>query len=285
MKTGMSTACFFGRELNEDALRIIGEAGIRDAEVFFSAQREYRPVFVHELKTIAENEGVRVRSVHAMATMFEPQLMSVHPKQFDEALGIFHEVLNAAALLGAHIYVFHGPMYLKTARRLSIDFDRIGERVTMLADTAAGYGVRLCYETVHWCWYQRPGFAPELLAHTDSANLGFTLDMKQAAQSGWSPIAYIDDMEGRLAHVHVCDYRRDPENGIVPVLPFQGEAPWDELRAKLLQTGFDGFLMLEVYAGNYDSLEQLMSCYRGVEKFFTQEPGSPGVPAQAHAGG
>lgn len=281
MKTGMSTACFFGEQLNEDALRIIGQAGINCAEIFFSSRSEYAPSFVSTLRDIADGEGVGIRSVHAMSTMFEPQLMSIHPRQFEEAYGIFHEVLQAANRLGAEVYVFHGPMYLKTARKLNIDFPRIGERLTQLAQTAASYGVKLCYETVHWCWYQSPAFGQQILRFTDSDNLRFTLDMKQAAQSGYSPIAYIDQMDGRLEHVHVCDFRVDPQKGIMPVLPFSGEAPWDQLRKKITQLNFDGTLMLEVYTGNYGSVQELMDCYKAVQEFFT--PPDAGT-AQGHAG-
>lgn len=264
----MSTACFFGRDLNEDALRIIGENGVRDAEVFFSTEREYHPEYTHKLRRICEDTGVRIRSVHAFSTGFEPQLVSIHPRQQEEAIRTFHEVVAAAERLGAGIYVFHGPMYLKTARKLSIDYATFGGRMSMLAEIARDYGVKLCYETVHWCWYQRPDFAPELLDHVTSDNLFFTLDMKQVAQSGYEPGQYLDLMRGRLAHVHLCDYEESPERGVAPELPFRGQAPWTELRSHLKALDFDGCLMLEVYARNYRDVDELMDCYRRVRDFF-----------------
>lgn len=264
----MSTACFFGTELNEDALRIIGENGIENAEVFYSSHQEIHPRFLYTLRRISRDYGIHIRSIHAFSTQFEPQLMSPHPRQFEEALDMFHEVLASAALLGADTYVFHGPVYLKTAKKLHIDWNRVGDRITEIADIAKEYGVKLCYETVHWCWFHSPSFARDLLKHTSSDNLYFTLDLKQAAQSGYSPEEYIDAMKGRLAHVHLCDFIRSTEDGILPVLPFEGQLSWGTLRAKLKEMHFDGYLMLEVYTGNYDGVPELMRCFRDVTEFF-----------------
>lgn len=264
----MSTACFFGREFNEDALRTMGRMGVRDAELFFSTRGEYAPEFLHEVRAVLRSEDIHIRSVHAFGTQFEPQLLSFHERQFREALTVYHEVLAAAEYLGAGVLVFHGPMYLKRAKRFSPDYPFAGERVSQLADTAADYGVRLCYETVHWCWYHFPDFAPKLLEHVTSDNLYFTLDLKQAAQSGFSPIEYIDKMDGRLQHVHVCDYSVKPDGSILPCLPFTGQAPWGEIKGKLESIAFEGWLMLEVYMNDYKDYAQLTENFRAVRQFF-----------------
>lgn len=269
MELGMSTACFFGRLLNEEALREIGSMGIHLAEVFFAGQSEYKPSFLHELRQIARGEGIHIESVHAFGTQFEPQLFSVHPRQRWEARETLYQVLEAAEFLGADTYVFHGPPHLKVARRLEIDYASAGRVVSEIADLAAGYGVRLCYETVHWCWYQSPDFAPRLLEHTTSDNLFFTLDMKQAAQSGYETNEYIDKMDGRLAHVHVCDFRIDPDRGTVPCMPMKGQADWDGLRDKLHEVDFSGDLMLEVYTRDYDTREELWDSYEAVRSYFS----------------
>lgn len=268
MNTGMSTACFFGRVYNEEALRIMGEMGVRDTELFFSARSEYHPSYLSEVRSICDAHGMNIRSVHPMGTAFEPQLLSFHDRQFEEALVTYHEVLAAAQFLGAGVYVFHGPMYLKRARRFSPDYAFAGERLSHLAQIAAGYGVALCYETVHWCWYHFPQFAPELLAHVTSDNLFFTLDLKQAAQSGYSPIEYIDAMDGRLKHVHLCDFKKQPDGSIVPCLPFGGESDWDEIRRRLQELSFSGWLMQEVYMNDYKNYEQLMENFGKLRQFF-----------------
>lgn len=274
MEFGMSTACFYGADLNEDALAKIGDMGIPNAEIFFAGMVEYEPSFVRTLRNVARDNGVAIRSVHALTTQFEPQLFTAHPRQFDEAMDLYCKVLEAAHTLGASVYVFHGPAFLKKARRMKVNFEAAGERFSMLADIAAEYGVRLCYETVHWCWYQYPDFAARLLEHVASDNLRFTLDMKQAAQSGYDCCEYIDRMGGRLAHVHACDYRVDAEGGIEPALPMEGQADWSALRAKLEEIGYDDLVMLEVYAMNYDSLGELYDSYERVKRFFEEKAGA-----------
>jgi len=268
MYTGMSTACFYNRMLNEDALRHIAAMGVKNAEIFFSAMMEYGKDYVNEIKSIIDGEGVKMVSVHAQPTQFEPQLFSRHPRQIEEANGVFRKVLTAANTLGAGIYVFHGPIHLKVARSLELNMDFVGETLTRLAETAKEYGVALCYENVHWCWFKTPGFASGLLDKVESDNLWFTLDMKQAAQSGYDFSEYIDAVHGRLKHVHVCDYRVDDEKGIVPCLPFTGQTDWAALKEKLTAAGYKGCMMMEVYANNYDTFEELKKNYEKVAAFF-----------------
>lgn len=268
MKTGMSTACFFCRLYNEEAVRKMAELGVRDMEVFFSAMSEYEKPFTDELRRITQGEGAHIRSIHALCTQFEPQLYSAHQRQYEEALDVFEKVTDAAAAVGAGTYVFHGPMNVKRAKTFHVNYEFAGERTAVLAERAKKKGIKLAWETVHWCWYAQPGFARELLRHTDSDNLYFTLDIKQAAQSGYEVMDYIDDMNGRLAHIHVCDYRKDAEKGIIPCLPFEGEMDWAGMREKLAGLDYRGLLMLEVYPGDYGSYGELMKTYNRLSEFF-----------------
>lgn len=268
METGMSTACFFCRLYNEDAIRKMAELGIKDMELFFSALMEYKKPFTDEVRRICDGEGAHIRSVHALCTQFEPQLFSMHDRQREEALDIYRQVLDAAAELSAGIYVFHGPMNVKRAKTFHVNYGMAGERVSLLAEEAKQRGVKLAFENVHWCWYQQPGFAQQLLRHTESDNLYFTLDIKQAAQSGYEVAEYLDDMGDRLAHIHVCDYKKDPQKGIIPCLPFDGEMDWAGMRKKLQGSGYKGRMMLEVYPSDYKTYGDLMKNYREVAAFF-----------------
>ena len=270
MKTGMSTACFFCRLYNEDAVREMADLGIKDIEIFFSAMMEYKKEFTDEINRICDGEGMRVRSIHALCTQFEPQLFSAHQRQREEALDTYRRVTDAAQQLRADIYVFHGAMNVKRAKTFCVNYEWAGECVTVLADEAKERGVRLAYENVHWCWYQQPGFARELLKYVGSDNLYFTLDIKQAAQSGFEVSEFIGDMNGRLAHIHLCDYRKDNEKGIIPCLPFEGEMDWQGMRKQLKQMNYDGMLMLEVYPSDYDTYEDLLANYNKTAGFFAE---------------
>ena len=268
MKTGISTACFYGRELNEDAVLQIGELGVKNAEIFFSCMAEYEPSFAKKIKQICGDYGIKMVSVHAMPTQFEPQLFSFHPKQYAEALDIYGRVLDAGAILEAEVYVFHGPIHLKQAKKLDIDMEFAAERVRKIADMAAERSIAFCYENVHWCWFKKPEFAKNLLKYCDNDNLFFTLDLKQAAQSGCRVSEFIDAMGERLRHVHVCDYKIDREKGIIPVAPFCGDADFEYLRRRLSEQDYKGCLMLEIYKDNYNDYADLKSIYEKVDAFF-----------------
>ena len=80
----MSTACFFCRLYNEEAVKKMAELGVRDIEIFFSALSEYEKPFTDEIRHITQGEDIHIRSVHALCTQFEPQLFSAHQRQYED---------------------------------------------------------------------------------------------------------------------------------------------------------------------------------------------------------
>ncbi len=271
MKFGMSTACFFMKEYTEDAMSEIGRMGIKNAEVFFSAAAEYDPKFVREVKKRADDYGVNVFSVHALTTQFEPQMFSAHDRQRQEAYDTYKQVLEAAKILDAGVYVFHGPANIKIARTLNINYAYTGEMVSMAAELAKEYGVKFSYETVHWCWYAKPEFAQLLKPYLTTGNLYYTLDIKQAAQSKLPVLDYIDAMDGRMVNIHICDYLIDDRKGIVPKLPFEGQLDFGALKNKLKEIDYQGGMILEVYANNYSDYGALKANFEHLERFFYED--------------
>lgn len=268
MRFGMSTACLFPDLFVEDAIDVIGGMGIKTIEVFFSCLEEYRTEFAAELKRRAHSRGIGVYSVHAFSLQFEPQLFTRHLRARREAEDIYRRVLEAGATLGAGVYVFHGPVNLKRYPHGCLDYDDIAARTDALADTAKEYGIALAWENVHHCWYERPEFARELLRRVRTDNLWFTLDVKQAAQAGFAPSDFLPDTAGRLKNVHLCDYARGA-GGASPRLPFAGEMDHTAFKKALLDMGYDGGLMLEVYRNNYRDYAFLASNYSQVVQFYS----------------
>lgn len=268
MVFGMSTACFFPKIYNENAIDVMGKMGIANIEIFFSCLSEYKTDFVKELKKRAAFWGINVSSIHAFSLQFEPQLFSKHERARQEALDIYKQVIDAGAMLGAGSYVFHGPANVKRARSLVLDYDAIAQKTQPLADIAADAGIKLSWENVHWCWYAAPDFPQKLLPLLSSNNLWFTLDLKQAVQSGFDPAEYISGAQGRLSNVHICDIKRDDKLGCVPVLPFHGSMDFHSLKTALSQNNYDGAMILEVYSHNYQSSRELLDNYTHVKTFF-----------------
>ncbi len=269
MVFGMSTACFFPKIYNEDAIDAMGKMGIANIEIFFSCMSEYKPEFVKELKKRAEAWGINVNSVHAFSLQFEPQLFSTHDRARQEAFDIYKQVIEAGAVLGAGSYVFHGPANVKRARSLVLDYDAIAKKTEPLANFAADAGIKLSWENVHWCWYAAPDFPQKLLPLLPENSLWFTLDLKQAVQSGFDPAEYIRGAKGRLSNVHLCDVIHDEKLGVIPVLPFHGIIDFSSIKNALNKNHYDGAMILEVYSHNYQNNNELLFNYNHVKYFFS----------------
>jgi len=265
---GVSTACFFLKNYTEDAINIIGDMGVKNIEVFFSAQSETNPKRIKEMKKRIQDKGISVYSVHAVSTQFEPQLFSAHDRQRMDAFDAYKQVLEAGEALGAGAYVFHGPTNIKIARKLNINYPYTAKRVSAVADLAKEYGIKLTYETVHWCWYAHPEFPTLLEPHLTTDNLYYTLDCKQVAQSFLPLEDYIRAMGHRLENVHLCDYRIDDKRGVVPVLPFKGQLDFEMLKTELGKVDYDKAIILEVYQDNYHDNQELKENFYCIKDFF-----------------
>ena len=79
------------------------------------------------------------------------------------------------------------------------------------------------------------------------------LDVKQARLSGYPYPMYIKDMEGCISHVHISDV---DERGKI-CLPGKGVFDFEECLRRLKDAGFDGALLIEVYAGDYAGYSEL----------------------------
>lgn len=264
MRTGMSTACFFKRLLVEETVETMKNMGVRHAEVFLNTWSEYSIEYNKDLRSRLDDAGIEVGSVHPHGVQFEPQLFSPYPRSYPDNIKTFAGVCEAASILGAKTYVFHGGVFFKPARNFKVDFARVAERLEGILDVAADYGIKLAYENVHWCWYSYPEFAKELLEVIDHSNLYFNLDVKQAAQSGRTPYDYMKYMGDRIANVHICDYVTNGKY-VSPRMPFEGEMDFAKLRDELKNIGYKGNVILEVYGDNYKDFAQLEDNFRRVK--------------------
>ncbi len=272
MITGISTASMFGAGLLEENLQELGAHGVHHAEVFLNTFSEYDKSYAKKLRQIADDYGMFIHSVHPHGVQFEPQMFYGYERTALDAFRAFERVLAAAEILGAGVYVFHGGMFYKPAMHHHYHFERIGHVLEKAINLASQYGVRIAYENVHWCWFDSPEFGQQLVEHVHNQQLAFTLDVKQAMQSGVDPLAYLEIMKGRLANVHICDFVRTGDGSLHTCLPFQGEMDFAALRKALFAAKYQGPVMLEVYRQDYEGTSQLFSCYQKVEEFFTHPP-------------
>jgi sugar phosphate isomerase/epimerase len=255
MRAGVSTASLFLRENTEDALPLLEELGVKTAEVFLTSFSEYGYPFADVLK---ERKGnLHINSVHDLNTGFEPQLFAAHPRVRADAFAWLEKVLQSANALDAPYYTFHGTARVKRATRMpgADNFPKMIEGFARILDLCRVHGVTLCLENVEWATYNRPSVFTTLAQ--ELPELRGVLDIKQARISGYPYEEYLTEMGNRLAYAHLSDI--DDQGKMC--LPGQGCFDFDTLVKQLKDVGFDGALLLEVYAENFtDPVELKQSC-------------------------
>lgn len=254
-RIGVSTSCYHGLLPTEDALVKICGMGVKDIEVFLETASEYKLAFVKKLRSAADDYGAKVNSVHPMGLQFEPQLFYGSTRQRKDSMDVYKRVLEAAFIIGAQVYVMHGPALLKKSLT-GMDAERFGYSFAQLAELARSCSIRLTLENVHWCFFNSPSFGAQL-NEVNGIDMSYTLDIKQALLSGHSIDAYLDVMAGRLYNVHVCDLLGDK-----PVLPGKGNIDFKSLMQRLTKLKYIGLVVLEVYASNAVNENDISDTYR-----------------------
>ena len=137
----------------------------------------------------------------------------------------------------------------------------MGKRLKELNSIMLEYGgsCQIAYENVHWTFFSNPEFFEKLKEKVD---IKATLDIKQAMQSKISVDEYIKVMGKDLVNVHLCDYHNDGSLA----LPGKGSVDFTDLFRKLISIGYDGPLLMELYAKNYDSFDEVYRSYEYLQK-------------------
>lgn len=266
MTLGMSTSCFFTRFETEDAVKEIARIGATCCEVFLSSDYEYDTAYVKALQRIVQGEGLRVSAVHALGSQFEPQLFSAHARQNACARAKFVQLLEDCAILGAPVYVMHGTQRLKRGIG-EPRYERLGPHLCALSALADTYGVRLSLENVHYCTYANAGYATKQEPYIKDSNLGYTLDIKQAAQAGEDAFAYLQEMGKRLVNVHICGVTQQ-DGQVKTSLPNRSLFDFSRLHDALLAMAYDGAVTIEVYPGDFQEVEELRACFWEMKQIF-----------------
>ncbi len=257
IQLGASTASLFLKAYNEDALDIYNNFGISVVEVFLSTFSEYEKDFVDELKRRQGN--LNVYSVHTLNQHFEPELFSKNVRAKLDAENILKKICYAIKTLDAKYYTFHGPARMKRTP-YNINFENFGKRldeINVFIKNYAGQG-ELAYENVHWTYFNSPEFFESLKPYS---GVSTCLDIKQAMQSKYDCYEYIKVMGNRLKNVHICDW---DENG---KLKMCGDGIFDftEFFKVLIDSGYDGAVMLEVYPESYGGIDELKKCFEKMQ--------------------
>ena len=258
MKVGISTATFFGKALTENTFQLIKDAGADVCEVFLTTYSEYEPEFCDIL--LENKQDVKVHSIHTLTSQFEPQLFNPAERTRLDAERMFKKALYTMQRLGAGYYTYHGSTVFKASHRAP-NFEKLGNRLNQLCEMVGKYGGELCMENVHWADYRTPGVFSEVKKY--APNLRACLDIKQAMQSKADYRDYLREMGKDIRTVHICDYDGDK---LYPT--GFGTFDFAELKSRLVDVGFDGNVLIELYSKDYDSFDVVKEAVYKMKNIF-----------------
>lgn len=257
MEFGISSACFYP-QLTEVTVRQLAERGVRSAEIFINTYSELEPEFLRGLRREADRSGMRIPSIHPFTCAFEPFMLFTHyDRRLNDALEWHRRYFEAANLLGAEIFVFHGDRWRDSAGRNICSEEEYFQRFARLRDLGREYGVTVAQENVSRCRSRDIGFLERMAAYLDE-DLALVFDNKQALRSGVDWPEFLDRLGKYVIHTHLSD-----NGGQGDCLPLgEGALDLDALLASLRAHGFDGAVMVELYGEYMDSHEPVFDSYR-----------------------
>lgn len=260
MRIGLSTAAYYGRLETEDAAAKVSALGLPCCEVFLETYSEYTPAFGAVVRDkLGDTQAV---SIHCKTQHFESDILGQSARQRADAYALMERFLDAGQLLGAGLYVYHGPANLRGS---TPDFVRWQEAIARVIDMAAARGIAFCWEVVSWCHLNSPQRVQ--LFQQLWPSLGFVLDIKQVLQLRQNPLDYVRAMGKALRHVHVLDM---DTNGRL-VLPGQGITDFSALATALRDVGYTGDIILEPYASLAENDDEILACIDWLRRVFNAE--------------
>ncbi len=249
MKTGVSSACFYPMETLE-SLKLLGEHGVKNSEIFFNTFSELKPNYIKELCAVKSAYGMQTASVHPFTSGFEPfMFFTDYHGRVEDSLELYKYYFEAAQRLNAEFFVFHGDR-----KGSSATTELYAERYSMLYDLGQSYSVTVCQENVPRCRCSNIDFILDL-KRVLGDKVAFTADFKQAIRADMDIEEMICAMGKQLKHVHISD--SDAEHDCLA--PSKGNADFDRLLSALMEYSSAENIIIELYSKNFSGINELVN--------------------------
>ena len=185
--------------------------------------------------------GLRVRSVNGdigdLNAVLDADAQSARTQHLDALLALAADT-GARALVLPCGALDHSPV-----RSLEEDLDTIAGQLVDASERAAGFGVELWTESLHFlrfCWnLERAGLLADRLA---GSGVGIVMDFSHITAAGEDVHAYLDRHQGRISHVHL----RDAVPGNINLSIGNGAADFAGGLKRLAAEGYAGHFSLEL---------------------------------------
>lgn len=196
---------------------------------------------VSAVATDVAASGLRVRSVNGDVGDLNAVLDAGRQAGRDRHLDA---LLTLTAKTGAKALVLPcGALGHEPVRGLDEDLDTVASQLIRAAERAAGFGVELWTESLHFlrfCWnLERAELLAQRLA---GSGVGIVMDFSHIVAAGEDPLEYLARHEGRIAHVHL----RDAVPGNINLSIGNGQADFAAGLRGLAEQGYAGHFSLEL---------------------------------------
>jgi len=217
-----------------------------DLSILFLPERSLRAA--EDVRQQVEAEGTSI----TMLTTY-PDFTHPDPAQRKKELELEIEAVKLAVALGAHlIRVTAGQAHPETSIKDGIGWAANG--LASLVEAAGCLGVQLAYENhaKPGAWEftdfsQPPEIFLEILSRVPSPFLGVNFDTGNATAFTADPLAFLEQIAGRVVSVHASD---TSERGrLNHVLLGTGVTPFRALFRGLKSSGWDGWICMEEASG------------------------------------
>ena len=257
MTFGVSSACFYPKP-TEQAVELLGKAGIHQIEIFYNSFSELEQPFTYRLKELLRRYDMEVKSVHPFSSSFEPYMFFTdYERRFQDILEFYKQCYDCMNQLGAEILVFHGDR-----KDSFFPEEQYFERFFRLTEQAASYGITVAQENVARCRSHSTLFLKRMCQALPNAS--FVLDIKQAVRSRQDPFELVELFGKRLVHVHASDH-----NSEMDCLPI-GQGNFDYVRffQTLKSVEYNNSLILELYRNNFRDIDDLILSIKQMEIYY-----------------
>ena len=259
MQIGASTSCFYPLE-TEKALGKVIELGYKKTEIFFNTSSELEVPFVKEMRAQADDNGVKVLSVHPFSSAIENTcVFGEYERRYKDFVGLYQQHFHAAALLGAKYVVIHGAL---DKRKIYLPDEFYFERFQSLVELGKSEGVVVCQENVNRFKSQHIDFM-ERMSEALGSDFNMVFDIKQAIRAGYDPFEFAEAMKDKIVHVHLSDNLLPEQDCIAPG---RGNFDFKRLFALFSDAGYKGDYIIEIYSKGCDVKEELTFSKRFFEE-------------------
>lgn len=215
----------------EVALAAIGSLGYQGVEIFDGNLMDYADD-PDRLRGLLNDAGLELVSVYTGANFIYDE---VRPDEMHK----IHAVIRTAAEVGASTLVVGGGAQ-RPGETPNADFENLGRALDEVDSLAREHGLQACYHPHLGTIVECPDEVERVFAHT---TISFCPDTAHLAAGGGDPAQLIRRYGDRIRHVHLKDVVLSPL-GFTPL--GEGELNFTDILAAIRETGYDGWLMVEL---------------------------------------